>query len=103
MKITPKTTSYVIVIAIVYGILLAFTTSLKMFEYMPMAYTGRLILKVIMEITYLNIILYLYYMLKYINEERRITTSFLIYISFNIFDFLFRSLIAYPMNLSFSY
>ncbi len=101
MKITPKATSYIIIIAIIQLLLEIFTMSLKMFDYMPMVYIGRLMINVIMEMAYLSIILYLYYLLKYINEGTQITNSFLVYIGFNLFVIVLRLFIPYPMNMLF--
>jgi hypothetical protein len=98
MKIRAKTTYYIIATAVVYLLLVAFVDWLKIFDNMPMTYIQRWILNVVMEITYVTVMLYLYQALRYVNENRHITIPFLIYIGYDLFIFVLRLLARSPMN-----
>jgi hypothetical protein len=90
MTVTPKNTYYTISATIVYLLLVAFLGTFNLFNTWSLPHLAYRVVSFIMEGTYFMIMVYLGYFLKYLKESPSITTSFFIYIGFDVLLFITR-------------
>ena len=95
MKVNQKTTNYIIVVALIHLILIVFVGFFKIAKPFQIPLIASYILNFLIEITYLIVIIYLSYVLKYLNEKRSIILIFQIYAGFDLLSF-FRNLLIAP-------
>ena len=95
MKVNQKSIKYVVVVALIHLILIAFTDFFKISKPFRVPPVASYILNFLIEGTYLIVIIYLSYVLKYLNEKRSIILIFQIYAATDLFSFL-RNLLVEP-------
>jgi len=95
MKVNQKTISYLIPIAFIHLILVAFVVSIKILKPFQIPLIANYTLNFLIESTYLIVIIYLSYVLTYLNEKRFITIVFQIYAATGLLSFI-RNLLVEP-------
>ena len=89
MKITQKTNSHIIFVAILHAICIAITGIFKI-EHITFPTFVRYFVNFFIEGTYIITLFYLYHLLKYVNEKRNIIIAFWAYLVYDAFAFLLR-------------
>jgi hypothetical protein len=95
MKVNQKTTSYLIAIAFIHLILVAFVVFIKILKPFQIPLITSYILNFLIASTCLTVIIYLSYILTYLNEKRFITIIFQVYAATYLLSFI-RNLLVKP-------
>lgn len=89
MKVTQKTTGFIILIAALHALSIAIAGILKIEHIIYPTFINYFV-NFFIEGTYITTLLYLYHLLKYANEKRSIILAFWAYIVYDAFAFLLR-------------